>query len=380
MLSPIELETGRQAEPVYQIVYECLTFLEGDKYVMVNAVLPLIILCHQKLIGMGGKFKVPTEDRKGVVKMKLSAMQEPVQLLAKIMAEQLKKRFLTEPPHWTTTVVLYLDPFIDHELLMQYQHFTGAHGIDIRATVEHHLSQMAVLETVPAAPPAAPPPAPPAPAEYIGRKVRAKFGVHGIFSGVVSETYLQNGRTYFKTRFVDGDVHDYTLPQLERVIVPWTGATAAAMGGSASDDSESESDDSDDSASAGSALLAMQARKAYRASGRAPIATPAERSRSEMETYRAIAVGAANSALESPLVFWSQYEFQLPRHYKLARRVFAILATEANCERFFSKAGSVLTAKRMLLDPEVAAATSVFGLECDLFAITDAQFNAILDE
>ena len=84
--------------------------------------------------------------------------------------------------------------------------------------------------------------------------------------------------------------------------------------------------------------------------------------------------------LESPLTFWSGYEFQMPRHYRLARRVFAILATEGNAERFFSKAGAVLTGKRMQLDPEVASASSIFGLECNMFAISERQFNAVLDE
>jgi hypothetical protein len=179
---------------------------------------------------------------------------------------------------------------------------------------------------------------------------------------------------------VDGDVQDYTLGQLKQVLVPAAGAVAAAMGGDSSDSSDSGSDDSE-AGSSSSARLASQARKAFRVAPRTVSAmSPDALARTEMETYRGVCTDVSMRPLESPLTFWSGYEFQMPRHYRLARRVFAILATEGNAERFFSKAGAVLTGKRMQLDPEVASASSIFGLECNMFAISERQFNAVLDE
>ena len=77
--------------------------------------------------------------------------------------------------------------------------------------------------------------------------------------------------------------------------------------------------------------------------------------------------------------FWADHEFSHPTLYRIARRVFgALLATEANCERMFSRSGAILSAKRMQMEPELASATTVLSKEHELFAISAKDFGAFM--
>ena len=45
--------------------------------------------------------------------------------------------------------------------------------------------------------------------------------------------------------------------------------------------------------------------------------------------------------------FWADHEFSHPTLYRIVRRMFGALATEANYERMFSRTGAILYAKKM---------------------------------
>ena len=76
--------------------------------------------------------------------------------------------------------------------------------------------------------------------------------------------------------------------------------------------------------------------------------------------------------------FWADHEFSHPTLYRIARRVFGALATEANCERMFSRSGAILSAKRMQMEPELASAKTVLSKEHELFAVSAKDFGAFM--
>ena len=54
----------------------------------------------------------------------------------------------------------------------------------------------------------------------------------------------------------------------------------------------------------------------------------------------------------NPLDMWAKRERDYPHVAKLARRVLAIPATQAQSERMFSSAGMIVNKRRSQLDPE----------------------------
>ena len=80
----------------------------------------------------------------------------------------------------------------------------------------------------------------------------------------------------------------------------------------------------------------------------------------------------------NPLEFWARHQHSYPALYQIARRVFGALATEANCERMFSRSGAVLSAKRMSMEPALASATTILSKEHELFALSATDFGAYM--
>ena len=105
--------------------------------------------------------------------------------------------------------------------------------------------------------------------------------------------------------------------------------------------------------------------------------TPRARATEEVQRFLALAVAARAHAATSPLVFWSAHEYTMPTLYRLARIAFAVLSTEANADRAFSRSGAILCAKRIRLDPDLASAATEYGMEYMLFALTAAEHTVL---
>ena len=64
---------------------------------------------------------------------------------------------------------------------------------------------------------------------------------------------------------------------------------------------------------------------------------------------------------DSPLEWWRKYSAVFPYLAHVARHVLAIPATSASSERLFSRAGSVISAKRNRLAPDTASTFVAIG-------------------
>jgi hypothetical protein len=367
-----ELELSRQSESVLSLIYEAQRFLEGSHYCTISTSMPLIISVHMSLSGKGKRFQVMSADRSSIVKYKLKELLPSIQLMCKIMCEQIEKRFFASADRWTI-MSLVLDPYLDHELLFKYAQWTAA---------DNAMDRFMDIVTD-AMPPAAAgggagaadaPAGALEPADFIGRTFRRSFDDHGTFTGrVVSTRTSTSGRTqYFAVNYPDGDQEDMTMAQLLKLLPHDASSSVGAL-----DDSESDDSESDEDGASAAAAFAAAARRRFRATALPETTSPHARATEEVQRFLALAVAARAHAATSPLTFWSAHEYTMPTLYRLARIAFAVLSTEANAERAFSHSGAVLCAKRMRLDPDMASAATEYGMEYKLFALTAAEHTAL---
>ena len=76
--------------------------------------------------------------------------------------------------------------------------------------------------------------------------------------------------------------------------------------------------------------------------------SPVECIRKEVHKYTSM---TDTSAIEDPLVRWQKNQIQFPFLSKICKVILSFMATSAIVERFFSKAGILLTKRKATLNP-----------------------------